>query len=359
MTANLSHYIDANGNKQAEIFAGSNLPPWHGEGVLIQGRATADEALELAHLNWKCSKQPLFVKNPAYIAGSTIPRGFEVKDQFAIMRDDRTDSSGILGIVSSDYKIINNCDQLNILDPIVGRNEACYESAGALGNGERVWLLVKLPDQLLINGKDVIDEYLMIASSHDGSLALTVKTTLTRIICGNTLRTALNDGRDQFKIRHTSNANEKMEQATRILGIARKQAEETGKAYNYLATKMFDTTILNYFLISVFPMMGENRTRTENTRQGIELLATKTGMGLDIAGKTLWGLYNAVTEWASKKTYKNGTSRMGALMFGSGDALIGKALKTALEIPELSDAEMLNAIKIDSEKGKQEPALIA
>jgi phage/plasmid-like protein (TIGR03299 family) len=353
MTANLDYYTDADGNKKAAVMLGSGKSAWHGEGTVIQGRATAAEALETAHLNWTVSKHEV------------ISDGTKLGDTFSIMRDDKpkTDDSRYLGTVGKDYRIINNIDQLNILDPIVGRQEAVYESAGSLDGGRRVWLLARLPEQILVNGKDPINEYLMVASSHDGSIALTTKMTLERICCANTLRTALNDGKDQFKVRHTSNFAERMSQATRILGIARKQAEETGKAYNYLASKTFDSTILQYFLISVFPMMSENgnRTRTTNLRQACELLATRTGTGLALAGgHTLWSAYNSITEWASHlKTYKNNTSKVDALMFGSGGTLIDKALKTALEIPELSDAEMLNAIKIDSEKGKQEPALIA
>jgi hypothetical protein len=45
---------------------------------------------------------------------------------------------------------------------------ATFHTAGAWGNGERVWVLAKLSGQLMVGPDDVIDKYLPLSNKHDG-----------------------------------------------------------------------------------------------------------------------------------------------------------------------------------------------
>jgi len=113
--------------------------PWLGLGTKLDRPATAQEAIIAARLDWKVVKLPLF-------AGS---KRISVPDRFAVIR--RTGdliqcTDPVLGVVSNEYTPLQNTPLQNhqafqFFDPIVGQDAAIYHTAGALGNGERVWIL--------------------------------------------------------------------------------------------------------------------------------------------------------------------------------------------------------------------------
>lgn len=53
---------------------------------------------------------------------------------------------------------------LTSFDNMLGTNQAYIETAGALGNGEIIFITARLEDKILIK-KDVIDKYLLLTNS--------------------------------------------------------------------------------------------------------------------------------------------------------------------------------------------------
>ena len=79
----------------------------------------------------------------------------------------RTDTEGVLGVVGKDYKIVQNIDAFSFFDEIVGgKSGILYETAGALGKGERIFVTAKLPDYIRVGRNDLIENYLFLTSSH-------------------------------------------------------------------------------------------------------------------------------------------------------------------------------------------------
>lgn len=333
MSANLSYAADG----RAEMFVGSNKPAWHGEGVLIPGLATAAEAIEFAHLGWEVEKYPIFVKNPSFDKtqplGPTNVKGFDVPNQYAVMRKDKADASAVLGIVGNQYTPVQNKDCFKFFDPIIDRASASYESAGALDGGRKVWLLSKLPDSVIVNGKDPVDKFLLLYNTHDGSSALTMKLTSVRVVCQNTLSAAMADQEETFRVKHTSAIEYRMDEAVRLLGLAKKQFEIIGETYTRMAKTYVDTSMVSYFLNVVLPQTGESSTKIQNARDTVQHLFEGQAVGSDIAGKTVWGLYNAVSEWTTHiKKYRG--ERLDAVWFGSGHTLNQRAFNTAVKITD-------------------------
>jgi hypothetical protein len=67
-------------------------------------------------------------------------------------------------------------DTFRFFDPIVGEGAAIYHTAWARGEGERVWILAKLPE-ITVAADDVRHKYLLVSNIHDGSSAVQMRFT--------------------------------------------------------------------------------------------------------------------------------------------------------------------------------------
>ena len=138
----------------------------------------------------------------------------------------RTDTAQILGVVGSKYEIVQNRTAFSFFDSLVQDGSGIkYETAGALGNGERIFITAKLPDILRIGRNDDIEQYIFLTTSHDGSGSIMAAFTPVRIVCNNTLNAALRNHSNAVYIKHTANAEEKLKEAARIISISQTQAK--------------------------------------------------------------------------------------------------------------------------------------
>jgi Domain of unknown function (DUF932) len=91
-----------------------------------------------------------------------------------------------------------------------------YHTAGALGNGERVWILAKLPDDIRVIGDDIANKYLLLSNRHDGYSAVQIKFTPIRVACQNTLTMALSQG-PTLRVPHTKDVHQRLRIAANML----------------------------------------------------------------------------------------------------------------------------------------------
>jgi hypothetical protein len=66
-----------------------------------------------------------------------------------------------------------------------------------------------MPEVIKIGRKDVIEEYIFLTTSHDGSGSIMAAFTPVRIVCNNTLNAALRNNSNAVFIKHTANAEQK------------------------------------------------------------------------------------------------------------------------------------------------------
>src|SRR5689334_5522350 len=114
---------------------------WHGLGKIVETEQTAENAIKLAQLDYNVQKIDLF-------QGNKLSELLKVDNYKAIVREDTRD---LLGITTDKYEIVQNTNAFSFFDVVVGEGQAVYHSAGALGKGERIWILAKLPNDILIN----------------------------------------------------------------------------------------------------------------------------------------------------------------------------------------------------------------
>lgn len=308
--------------------------PWHGIGTPVDGLATATEAISKANLDWKVDLHPLKVM-------PTVANNFEqeFESHRAVVR---TDVNEILGVVGSRYEPLQNEDAFGFFDPLVERNEAIYETAGSIYNGKRIWLLAKLPDTFSVGkSEDVIEKYVLLTNSHDGSKPVVVKITPVRVVCNNTLSFALKkgSGSDEVSIRHTTNIHANLTEAHRVLEITDNTYSVLNEAYDAMYQKQLKEDDIFEYVKSVLGHKHtdneELSTRTINTMESIERLLNE-GAGHELFRGNegnVWQVYNSITEYVDhEKSYRKNTDTMDAKIYGSGAQVKQRAFKEALSL---------------------------
>lgn len=303
----MAHQINFNQKTGKDSFMSVKEKAWHGLGQIIDRYPTSSEAIEHAGLDYIVEKRPLFTYDTANYLGSaeTIIPEITVPNFFATVR---ADTEQVLGVVGNDYEVVQNRDAFSFFDAIVGGGDGIlYETAGALGNGERIFITAKLPDYIRVGIKDWIEQYLFLTTTHDGLGSITAAFTPIRIVCNNTLNAAMNNYSGAIKIRHTASATERLKQAHTLMGISSLIAGEMEGLFNQWAkVRITDAEVKKLIQIAMAP----NKEVLENLAEGkTELLSThytnivdnvyEYALGsqtqqMETTAGTVFGAYNAV-----------------------------------------------------------------
>lgn len=322
--------INEKNGKASMMYYGEK--PWHGLGTELQKPATAEEAIKEAQLDFNVEKFPIFIN-----AGK---KQIEVKDKFATVR---TDTNTPLGVVGSRYEPVQNSQAFSFFDALVGEGEAIYHTAGVLGKGERIWLLAKMPDFIKVkgaNGKmDNVEKFVLLTNSHDGSSPTIAKLTPIRVVCNNTLSAALRGAEQEVRIRHTATAEEKLREAHKILGLTNQLYTQLGEIFNTFSSKKVTDSQAKKYFEEIMPDNKEakHNTRKENVREKLFELYDN-GIGSDMSRGTVWGLYNAITEYVDHEKYSNKQmkkedfNKIEKIWFNGGEYLKHQAFDMALQL---------------------------
>ena len=323
----MSHRIHIQNGKASMMYVGR--APWHGLGQELDHPATAEEAISAASLDWEVAKQPLYAGGEGF--------AYRVDGKFAIVPTDRwgSEECPVFGIVGTDYTPLQNRDAFRFFDPIVGEEAAIYHTAGALGDGERIWILAKLRGSIKVADQDISDKYLLLSNSHDGESSVQVKFTPIRVVCWNTLTMALSKG-PTIRAPHTRDMNERLEHARRALKLIDdhyRRIEETFK--KMAAIKMTPGRLGQYFM-TVFPDPSDpadkqgQRRAAQNREKAAHLFEWGSGNQLSGVAGTLWAAYNGVTEFVDHKpTRQTPREHLESIWFGDGYLLKARAFEIA------------------------------
>jgi len=303
--------------------------PWHGLGVELDHAATAAEAIAAAKLNWTVSKRPLYFEDRNMI--ETVP------NRVIMVRDD---IGYPLGVVSNRYSIIQNVEAFALCDSIVGEKLAAYHTAGSLFNGCKIWMLLKLPDHIRVNGgDDLVEKFLLLSNSHDGSLSLRVSITPIRVVCNNTLNAAIDNVNNQWSITHKGNLEIKVSEIRDVIGLVNEFYAEFEALCNHMVSKKLSTDNIAEYFNRVFPMPviedGDSDARIEKVEQMREnvLDLTFAGVGSNMNHGTMWSLYNGTTEYIDHVSkYRRPDTKLDNIWFGQGATLKTEAFRAASEL---------------------------
>lgn len=224
---------------------------------------------------------------------------------------------------------------------------AHYDSAGALGNGARIWCAVRVPKaDILVAGEDKQETYLVFTTAHDGSMAHTVKLTAVRVVCQNTLQASLSDSGAMLRVKHTRNADARLADASRLITGVTVDARALETKLNTLARRRMTRQSMVTILNRLFPQ-AEDASASTTRRQNIlsdvlALYESNDKNAIPSIRGTAYNLLNAVTEYTdhvrtaritdAKTGYTLTQARAESAVSGSGDKLKSLALATIEEV---------------------------
>jgi len=326
----MAHNLFYNEQAAKHSFFSVKEKAWHGLGQIVEDYPTSAEAIRYAGLDYMVEKRPLFtnlLENES-ANGVSFPK-ISVPNFYATVRND---NNSVLGVVGKDYEVVQNADAFQFFDVIAGGESGIkYETAGALGKGERIFITAKLPDYIKVGKQDLIEQYLFLTTSHDGFGSITAAFTPTRIVCNNTLNAAMRNHAKGIKIRHTASAIDRLKQAHTLMGISHVIAEELEELFNYW-TKVRITDKQVKKLIQV--AMAPNKEVIGNLELGLvdKLSTTYTNivdnayayaMGnptqqMETTAGSLFGAYNAITGYYQNvRNFKDGEAKFKSIMDGT------------------------------------------
>lgn len=319
----MAHNINYNEETGKHSFFSVQEKAWHGLGQIITDYPSSSEALKFAGLDFEVIKSPNVHR---------LPNGTEITSENSFFTY-RNDNNAILGDkIGADYKVVQNTDAFDFFDSIVQGEGIMYETAGALGKGEKIFITAKLPDYIKVGSDDLIEKYLFLTTTHDGSASITAAFTPIRIVCQNTLNMALGNCSNVIRIRHTNNAQDRLKQAHKIMGISNKLSDELNDIFNFWAKiKITDNNVLRL----IQEAMAPNKEVLQNLRIGaIDELSAQFTNTCNTAFEyamssptqhttttkgTLFGAYNAVTGYFQNvKEFNTGEDKLKSIMFGTG-----------------------------------------
>jgi len=321
----MAHEIATVNDKASMAYFGE--VPWHRLGTKLDQPATANEAIVAAGLDYEVTLQSLWTSG-----------GDQVMTRQAVVR---RDTSEVLGVVGKGYQPIQNLDCFGFLDSVVADGRLRYHTAGALGKGERIWMLAKLPGDIRIRGsEDVTEKYLLLSNSHDGASTLRVYFTPLRVVCANTLAMAERRSRQGgVSIAHKGDLGSKVKEAQEVLGLAHRYYEHLETQIDGLVAYHPKHAQLQDYFEVLYPDQQETPSaRTLNVRSKLmELFESGKGQEIAATRRSAWSAFNAVAEYVDHhRSTRGGTPegkaarRLQSAWFGSGAQLKSDAWKLAL-----------------------------
>jgi phage/plasmid-like protein (TIGR03299 family) len=277
-------------------FALRGEPAWHGLANVLFDKdehINTQSMLDSAKLsNWNIQLEE--IQNPTNYRSH--------KSSYYVTRNNPFDNgTDILGVVGEKYKVVQNESLFEFGDNLLDGG-ASWESAGSIKNGTVVFGSLVVPKEFTLDpdgANDKTKTYLLVHTSHDGSVSVQASITPVRVVCQNTLNLALDSVKQSFKLRHTATVEGKIQVAREALGLTFRYMDD----FEAEAKALFETSVtdleFNKIITAIYPKPDELN------KQGTTVWSNKIDLVNDIYFKsptqenikgTAWGVFNALTE---------------------------------------------------------------
>jgi phage/plasmid-like protein (TIGR03299 family) len=314
----MAHNLETENGEVA--FALRGAPAWHNLANRIFSKdeeVTTQLMLDEAKLsNWNVRLSPL-----------TEHISEEWNDvsqaQLVLRTNPFNQNTDVLATVGKRYNVIQNEELFAFADAIHDADPTCrWESAGSLRKGKVVFGTVEIPRTMVLDPQGANDEtklYLIVWTSHDGSVAVQAAVTPVRVVCQNTLNLAMRNAKQSFKIRHTQTADGKIAVARETLGLTLGYFDEFEKQAQALFAQSITDAEFSKLIKTIYPKPADDAskvalTKWENKVVLLDDLYHNSPTNATIKG-TKWGALNALTERLDY--FRSGRGNSETLMAGA------------------------------------------
>ncbi len=317
-----------------ETMAYAGQLPWHGLGTKVSNDISVDEMMVESGLDWRVAKVPSY----ASFNGEDIYSGHDM-----LIRE----SDGMpLDMVKQNWHPVQNADAFEFFREFVEAGDMEMHTAGSLQDGKKVWCLAKVKDDFTINGKDLVESYLLLTNPHMYGRAVDIRFTPIRVVCNNTLTLSLaQKGEYQVSMNHKKAFD--ADEAKSLLGIAKGKMETYKDMASFLSSKRYSEDSLRQYFATVFPNqnpkvkgVGFNPASIvdlyKNTSKNAKLAmnVVKTQPGANFAEGSYWQAFNAVTYMTDHVMGRENDTRLNSAWYGVNKTKKVNALESALSFAE-------------------------
>jgi phage/plasmid-like protein (TIGR03299 family) len=249
----------------------------------------------------------------------------------------RSDNDAHLGTFKESYSVMQNAQLLELLIQATEQLNLEITKGGTLKDGGRIYYQAALPDEYI--GKSSVKRYVSALNSHDGSSAIAFGSSNIVVICNNTFNYV---HREMDKVKHTINAHDRVKVLVDNLRQTIQKDVLMMENFKRMADMPMRDEIVEKLVSKLFNAKGSDQLSDLSTRSKNQIVQFSNDLQTEInlEGKTIWGLFNAVTRYTNHSAAPKGDERKAEyLTYGTGAKLSALAYNELLDYVGKNTAE--------------------
>ena len=329
----MSHEIDSRNGIATFAFTGPRSAVWHGLGQQMPDGASDDDWKVASGLDFRvCKSRVRFGEGPNQ----------QVWDDKIVLF--RSDTKEPIETVSASYQIVQPAEAFAFFKTAARDVGLTLSTAGSLKRGRKFFASAKYDSGAVVGG-DVVDGFLLFATSCDGSMNTIVKNVATRVVCQNTLSVAMGErGSRVVKVSHRSMFDH--EKVALKMGLVVKGHQKfiadakalsqyglaPGAAHDLIA-QIMGAPAPEAVASQADRDAGAKVVKSAGFRKVLDLFAGE-GRGATLPGVrgTAWGVLNAVTQYYDHEVRATSAdNRTDSAWFGVADGAKTDAYKFLMD----------------------------
>lgn len=364
---------------QNNEIAFSGATPWHGLGQRVIPGTSPEDMLKAANLDWTVELRSLAISCTLKGTDGVEKNGWCNAPMNNFKGVMRADTHEVFAVPTKRYKPVQNIEVARFFADFADSSSCELQVLGALEGGRKVWALAKVSADYQIGAAGSTDTqlgYVMLATSHDGSLRTVAMGTSVYVICWNTLSAALsrvgnnfkvgktNASKSLFSLKHTAKFDDAAKrEAAKVVSLVKEQQEQTAEMAEFFSKIRIDgqgriefvrrllggesyvdqilkdrseeplgSSLLDQIVIAE---QAKKEVPAEETRVGkaiIDSILFSPGATLESRNDTLWGCLNGVTYFVDHKRGRTQDSTLSNAWFGQGADLKAQAVNVAYDL---------------------------